>query len=91
MELAGLYRDIVEGSSDGIWVFDLEGRTLYGNPALRALFGVDEEEMRELTVFDSLDDEGKQQFAAHLEDLRRGRTNAEDVECKFVRTGPPCG
>ena len=44
MELAPLYRDIVEKSPDGIWVFDLEGRTLYANPALRQLFGVDEEE-----------------------------------------------
>lgn len=37
MELATLYRDIVETSPDAIWVFDLEGRILYANPALRAL------------------------------------------------------
>ena len=85
MELAALYRDIVETSPDGIWVFDLEGRTLYANPALRRLFGVGETEMLGLTVFDSLDDEGKSQFADHLEDLRRGRTNDHEVECMFVR------
>ena len=85
MELAPLYRDIVEKSPDGIWVFDLDGRTLYANPALRELFGVDEEEMAQLTVFDSLDDAGKVQFAAHLEDLRAGRINPNDVESMFVR------
>ncbi|MCW2773373.1 MAG: Histidine kinase [Nocardioides sp.] len=85
MELAPLYRDIVEKSPDGIWVFDLEGRTLYANPALRQLFGVDEEQMTRLTVFDSLNDLGKTQFAAHLEDVRAGRINEHDVESMFVR------
>ena len=32
MSLAALYRDIAETSPDGIWVFDLEGRTIYANP-----------------------------------------------------------
>ena len=36
MELTTLYRDIVETSPDAIWVFDLDGRSLYANPALRA-------------------------------------------------------
>ena len=85
MELSALYRDIVERSPDGIWVFDLDGRTLYANPALRQLFGVAEEQMSQLTVFDSLDDLGKTQFAAHLEDVRAGRTNEHDVESTFVR------
>jgi PAS domain S-box-containing protein len=85
MELAALYRDIVETSPDGIWVFDLDGRTLYGNPALRAFFGVGPEEMLGLTVFDSLDEVGKEQFAEHLDRLRAGRVNENDVECMFVR------
>ena len=85
MELAGLYRDIVETSPDGFWVFDLDGRTLYGNPALRAFFGVGPEEMLGLTVFDSLDEVGKEQFADHLDRLRAGQVNEHDVECMFVR------
>ncbi len=55
MELATLYRDIVEKSPDAIWVFDLEGRIVYANPALRELFGGTEEQMHGLTVFDTLD------------------------------------
>ena len=85
MELATLYRDIVETSPDAIWVFDLEGRTLYANPALRALFGAEEPDMVGLTVFDTLDDDGKQQFADHLEQLRAGRVNDGEVETMFVR------
>ncbi|GAA4369625.1 response regulator [Nocardioides caricicola] len=86
MELAALYRDIVEKSPDAMWVYDHDGRTIYANPALRRLFGVDdEEEMKHLTVFDSLDDAGKVHFAAHLADLREGRINEGDVETQFVR------
>jgi len=85
MDLAGLYRDIVETSPDGVWVFDLEGRTLYANPALARMFGADADELLDLTVFDSLDEEGRRQFAVHLEELRHGRLNPGDVECQFVR------
>ncbi len=85
MEQDALYRDIVETSPDGIWVFDLEGRTLYANAALARMFGADASELLDLTVFDSLDEEGQVQFAAHLEQLRRGELNREDVECRFVR------
>ena len=85
MDLAALHRDIVETSPDGIWVFDLEGRTLYANSALARMFGADASELLDLTVFDSLDEEGRKQFAAHLEEVRRGRLNPGDVECRFVR------
>ena len=85
VELATLYRDIVESSPDAIWVFDLEGRMLYANPALCALFGATAEEMRSVTVFDTLDDTGKSQFAEHLEQLRAGAVNDGEVETQFVR------
>ena len=39
MELTALYRDIVETSPDGIWVFDLDGRTLYANPEIARMYG----------------------------------------------------
>ncbi len=85
MELAGLYRDVVETSPDGIWVFDLEGRTVYANPALARMFGAEHSELLDLTVFETLDEAGQGQFADHLEDVRRGELNAGDVECRFVR------
>ena len=85
MELDALYRDIVETAPDGIWVFDLEGRTLYANPAIARMYGCDESELADLTVFDTLDELGRQQFSAHLRDLRRGVVNTTDVEVQFVR------
>ncbi|MGB0099179.1 MAG: response regulator [Nocardioides sp.] len=85
MELTALYRDIVETSPDAIWVFDLDGRVGYANPALRALLGADEEAMRDLTVFDTLDATGRAQFAEHLETLRAGRVNHAEVESRFYR------
>ena len=37
MDLSELYRDIVEGSPDGLWVIDLDGRTVYANPEIARL------------------------------------------------------
>lgn len=85
MELETLYRDIVEESPDAIWVFDLDGRVQYANPALVDLFGAGEEGMAGLTVFDTLDDDGRAQFAEHLRVLRTGVVNTSEVETMFVR------
>jgi PAS domain S-box-containing protein len=85
MELDALYRDIVETSPDGIWVFDLDGRTLYANPEIARMYGCAESELADLTVPDTLDEVGRRQFAEHLEALRRGEINTTDVEVQFVR------
>jgi PAS domain S-box-containing protein len=85
MELTALYRDIVERSPDAIWVCDIEGRTIYANQAMCALYGVDANAMADVTVWDSLDEQGRVQFAEHLEDLRRDGGNAEDVDVLFWR------
>ncbi|MDF1603801.1 response regulator [Nocardioides sp. YIM 152315] len=85
MELTALYRDIVERSPDAIWVCDIEGRTIYANPAMCELYGVDAAAMADVTVWDSLDERGKQDFAEHLEVLRRDGGNAQDVDVLFWR------
>ncbi|MEI5676603.1 MULTISPECIES: response regulator [unclassified Nocardioides] len=85
MDLAGLYRDIVETSPDGIWVFDLEGRTLFANAAIAEMYGVPPEDTADLTVFDTLDEPGREQFAAHLSQVRSGHVNEGEVEVHFVR------
>ncbi len=85
MDLPDLYRDIVEGSPDGIWVFDLDGATVYANAELARMYGVTRDEFAGVTVFDTLDDPGRGQFAEHLEAVRAGRLNASEVECQFVR------
>ena len=85
MELEGLYRAVVEHSTDGVWVFDLEGRTVHGNAAIASLFGTGQDEFCRLTYFDCLDEGGRAQFADHLVDLRAGRRTPGDVEVQYVR------
>ncbi len=86
MDLSDLYRDIVETSPDGIWVIDLGGRTIYANPAIARLHGVDEEALATLTVFDVLDEAGREQFTAHLERVRQGYVSLGEIEVQWVRS-----
>ena len=85
MDLADLYRSVVETSPDGIWVIGLDGSTVYANPEIARLHGVEESALESLTVFDTLDEAGQVQFAAHLDDVRAGRTNPAEVEVQWVR------
>ena len=86
MDLSDLYRDIVETSPDGIWVIDLDGRTIYANPAIARLHRIPLEALSTLTMFDILDETGRGQFASHLEQVRQGHVNATEVEVQWVRS-----
>jgi PAS domain S-box-containing protein len=79
------HRRLVEASRDGIWAFDLTGRTIYHNPRVAELLGRSDDEMAGLHVYDVLDEVGREQFRHHLRDVERGRTNSDDVECSYVR------
>ncbi len=83
--MESFYRDMAETSVDGLWVIGLDGRTRYANPAMASMFGLPREEFAELTVYDTLDEAGRVQFEAHLEDVRAGRANPEPVDVYFVR------
>ncbi|HSE69918.1 MAG TPA: response regulator [Nocardioidaceae bacterium] len=85
MDLGSMYRDIVESSPDGIWVFDLDGNTLYANAQVAVMLGRDPGEAPDLSVYDPLDETGRAQFAQHLADLRAGILNPGEVECQWVR------
>jgi PAS domain S-box-containing protein len=85
MHLGTLYRDIVETSPDGIWVFDAQGRTLHANRRVAELLGRTHDEVADLTMFDALDEEGRGQFAQHLRELAEGRVNEHEVECLWIR------
>ena len=61
MDLSELYRDIVETSPDGIWVIDLDGRTLYANPAIARIHRIPDADAR---------------LADRLRHPRRGRPRA---------------
>ena len=80
-----IYAQVIESSRDGIWVFDVDGRTLYTNSRLAELLGHSVADMRDTLVYDFLDEEGRSQFAGHLADLRKVGENASDVECVYRR------
>jgi hypothetical protein len=86
MDLSDLYRDIVETSPDGIWVIDLEGRTLFTNPAIARLHGVPDEALTTLTVVDTLDQAGRQRLATHLDRARGGDVDDGEFEVQWVRS-----
>ena len=86
MDLSELYRDIVESSPDGLWVIDLQGRTVYANPEIARMHRIDYEALAALTVFDTLDEAGNAQFRAHLDDVREGRVHEAPVEVQWVRS-----
>jgi PAS domain S-box-containing protein len=85
MDLSDRYREIVETSPDVIWVIDLEGRTVYANPALARVHRILDEDVPSLTVFDTLDEQGRGEFAAHLEDVLGGQPNEVEVDVQWVR------
>jgi PAS domain S-box-containing protein len=86
MDLADLYRDIVETSPDGIWVIDLTGRTVYANAEIARMHRVHEDALPELTVRDTLDHAGRARFAAHLLGVREGRVDHHEFEVQWVRS-----
>ncbi|MCL8024635.1 response regulator [Nocardioides bruguierae] len=85
MELAGLYRDVVERSPNGIWVVDLEDRTVYANPAMEQLAGVGPGGLAERTVTDLLDAAGRTQYAEHLLRRKADGAEADAVEVRLQR------
>ena len=86
MDFSELYRDVVETSPDGIWVLDLDGRTVYANPEIARMHRVSADALADLTVFDTLDAQGREQFTAHLAQVREGRVNPTEVEVQWVRS-----
>ena len=86
MDLSELYRDIVETSPDGIWVIGLDGRTVYANPEIARIHRIPTSELAGLTVFDTLDEAGRRQFAAAPRGRRQGQLNEAEVEVQWVRS-----
>ncbi|HEV7209778.1 MAG TPA: PAS domain-containing protein, partial [Mycobacteriales bacterium] len=77
------YRRIIETANEGVWVLDPAGRTTYANAKIAALLGYSAEEMASLSLYDVLDEPGKDRAAANLE-LRREGQSAQ-LECSYLR------
>ena len=85
MDTRDLLRRAAEGAADGIWVIDLDGRTVEVNDAAQRLLGRSREALVGTYLGDLHDAEGRAQFEEHLADLRAGRANPDSVDCLFHR------
>ncbi len=82
---SSFHRRLVETSRDGIWAFDLAGRTQYTNQRAAELLGRTEPEMQGVDVVDVLDEVGREQFRRHLDQVARDGANTDDAECSYLR------
>ena len=79
-----LYRWMVAASPDGLWVFDEAGHTLFANGRMAELLGRDPDDMVGFSVFDAVDDIGKEQFRHHLEELATRGAPGDNIECSLL-------
>ena len=79
------FRRLVESSGDGIWVFDGAGRTIYVNERMADLLGYTHTELQTMSHTDVHDEQGREEFLLHLEELKAHGPNRSDVECMYVR------
>ena len=84
-EDARLYRKLVEASTDGLWLLDADGRTLYANPRMAELLGRAPDEMAGLSAYDVHDEVGKRQFAEHMRAACAGDPGHDDRETVYLR------
>ena len=80
-----LYRSLVRASSDGLWIFDETGTTIWANDRMAELLGLAPEDMIGFRVEDALDAPGREQFREHLVEMTTAEVGWENRESKFVR------
>lgn len=79
-----LSRWLVQASPDGLWVFDEHGMTVFANDRLGELLRRTPEQMRTLSVYDCMDEQGKDDLSRHLANLATTRTPGSNLECRFL-------
>src|SRR6478752_735232 len=79
-----LFRWMVGASPDGLWVFDEAGRTIFANARMAEMLGRDPDDMVGFSVFDAVDDIGKEQFRHHLAELAARGEPGDNIECSLL-------
>ncbi|MFC6286434.1 response regulator [Nocardioides sp. GCM10027113] len=85
------YRQLVDASRDGLWVFDEHGITRFANRRVAELVGLTAEEMVGLPVDRLLDAEGRDQLGIHLAELASAPDDDEGVDNLEVQLLRPDG
>ena len=70
---------------DGLWVFDDEGVTTWANDRMAELLGRDPSEMVGLSVYETLDEQGRSDFARHFAEMLRSGEPRDNLDSYFVR------
>ena len=70
---------------DGLWVFDDDAVTTWANDRMAEMLGRDPAEMVGLSVYDTLDEQGKVDFARALRRMIRTGEPQDDVDSYFIR------
>lgn len=78
-----VYRQIVESAADGIWIVDGDGETAFANPAMAGMLGYDAQELEGKSLFDFMDEEGRELAADNLERVHKGAL--KNCDLKFRR------
>ncbi|WP_406832518.1 response regulator [Pedococcus sp. KACC 23699] len=79
-----LSRWLVQASPDGLWVFDEHGTTVFANARLGEMLRRTPEQMRRLSVYDCMDEQGKVDLARHLAQLATTAHPGTNLECRFL-------
>jgi len=82
---AELHRWIMQSTTDGLWIFDDAGITTFANDRLAHILGRTPAEMVGLPVADALDEDGREQFLTHLDELGRKAAGEDNLECSLIR------
>jgi PAS domain S-box-containing protein len=87
-----VFRDVFNACPIGIATEDLEGQTLFVNPAFCSMLGFSEEEMRSKHRVDFSPSEDAEKDWALFQQLRAGSIDHYQVEKRyFLRDGSGCG
>jgi PAS domain S-box-containing protein len=67
------FRNLVEASTQGVWMLDAESRTTYANQRIADMLGYARDEMIGRTLFEFTDDAGVAQLRERLKERRAGQ------------------
>ncbi len=82
---AELFRLMVEASTDGLWILDDHGTTVYANARMAELLGREPADLDGFSAFDALDPAGQEDLRRHLADMVGGHPGENNVEARLIR------
>ena len=81
-----LFRLMAEANPLGLWLIDPEGHAIYANRKMAELLGMSPEELARVQPIDVHDDDGRQHWLGHMDDLNAGKQQ-ESVEVMYLKKG----